>query len=163
MVTITDAKIRALKYPEYRKFSLGGGHFVQLTKTMKGTSKHFKYDYSVYGKRKQISFGKYPDVSLAEAMEKHREARKLVAKNIDPVEARRQERQVQIAEVRTLDTLAKEYFESRNDWKPSHRLTVSPCQRAISVEQTRCAILWRNTSRGNYPQTGQTSIAGYTR
>ena len=41
-----------------------------------------KYRYA--GKEKTLSFGVYPSVSLAEARDKQKEAKGLLAKNIDP-------------------------------------------------------------------------------
>jgi Arm domain-containing DNA-binding protein len=44
------------------------------------------------GKEKLMSFGRYPDVSLAMARERHSEARRLLAGGIDPMVQRKTER-----------------------------------------------------------------------
>ena len=46
--------------------------------------KLWRYDYRFSGKRKTLSLGQYPDVSLADAREKHAQARSLLADSIDP-------------------------------------------------------------------------------
>jgi len=42
-----------------------------------------------------MSFGKYPDVSLAQARERHKEARKLLASRIDPMAQRKADKTVE--------------------------------------------------------------------
>ena len=43
-----------------------------------------------------MSLGKYPDVSLAQARERHDEARKLLATGIDPMAKRKEEKTVNV-------------------------------------------------------------------
>lgn len=47
-------------------------------------SKYWRLKYRFAGKKKKLSFGVYPDTSLASAREKRDEARKLPANNTDP-------------------------------------------------------------------------------
>src|SRR5215469_15499574 len=47
--------------------------------------------YQLDGKRKSIGLGAYPDVGLAEARDKAREKRKLLADGVDPLEYRQSE------------------------------------------------------------------------
>ena len=122
MRNLRDSTIRSLNYGDGpRKVYDGEGMFILLSETKRGTSKHFKYDYVVGGKRKQISYGKFPDISLKQARALHLETRSLVARGIDPVALRKEKRRERTADQRTVDDLAAEYFDSRNDWKPSHR------------------------------------------
>jgi hypothetical protein len=51
--------------------------------------KYFRLDYRLSGKRKCVSLGVYPETTLKEAREKRDEARKLIQKGIDPVEAKK--------------------------------------------------------------------------
>jgi hypothetical protein len=48
-----------------------------------GKAWHFRYSWG--GKQKRISFGTYPEVSLQEARNLRDEARRLVAKGINPL------------------------------------------------------------------------------
>ena len=117
-----DSQITTYVYGKHpNKIYDGDGLFLSLSKIKTGTSRRFVGDYSLNGKRKQISYGKYPDIGLSQARTLHQETRALAAKGVDPVEARRERRKALTADVRTVDVLAAEYFESRNDWKPSHR------------------------------------------
>jgi len=59
----------------------GGGLFLLVTLT---GGKWWRFKYTYEGKSKTISFGTYPDVSLAQARERREEARKLLAIDIDP-------------------------------------------------------------------------------
>ena len=55
------------------------------------SGKYWRFDYRFMGKRKTISFGVYPDVSLADARDRRDAARKLLAQEppIDPSDARK--------------------------------------------------------------------------
>ena len=64
-----------------------------LPTTRKGRGYWFLYYISpVTKKRRELSLGTYPDVSIAEARERANEARKLKDKGIDPLQARRDEK-----------------------------------------------------------------------
>jgi integrase len=77
--------------PELRGFG------VQVTKT--GARGFFcAYTAPVTGKRRTLSLGLYPTVGLAEARTRCREARRLLAKGIDPAEQREADRQAERAE-----------------------------------------------------------------
>jgi integrase len=51
--------------------------------------KLWRWAYKYEGKEKLMSFGKYPAVSLAQARERHTDARKLLATGIDPMAQRK--------------------------------------------------------------------------
>jgi integrase len=51
--------------------------------------KLWRWKYRYQGAQKVISYGKYPDVSLANARERHAEARKLLAADVDPMAQRK--------------------------------------------------------------------------
>jgi integrase len=77
--------------PELKGFGL------QVTKT--GARGFFlAYTAPVTGKRRTMSLGLYPTVSLAEARNRCREARRLLAKGIDPTEQREADREAARAE-----------------------------------------------------------------
>ncbi|BBN59336.1 tyrosine-type recombinase/integrase [Hydrogenovibrio marinus] len=85
---LTDAKVKNLK-PKDKAYKVtdGGGLYVYVTKA---GSKSFRFDTSLKGKRFTLTFGTYPEISLAYAREKHDNARALIAKKIDPREAEQQ-------------------------------------------------------------------------
>lgn len=53
-------------------------------------SKTWRYDFrfppSTRGKRQCLTYGRYPEMSLAQAREKHLEARRAIAEGINPAE-----------------------------------------------------------------------------
>ena len=59
----------------------GSGLYLEIAPT---GSKLWKMKASLNGKAVKLSFGKYPDVSLAQARKKRDEARKLIAEGIGP-------------------------------------------------------------------------------
>ncbi|WP_105188491.1 integrase domain-containing protein [Pseudoalteromonas sp. T1lg48] len=83
-VPLSDTKIRNAK-PKSKEYNLadGGGLFVRVKPS---GAKHWLFNYiKPYTKaRTNISFGKYPELSLALARAKRDEARALLAEDIDP-------------------------------------------------------------------------------
>lgn len=84
---IDNAKPKEKNYPLFD----GAGLYLEISP--KG-SKLWRMKFRLNGKAGLLSFGKYPDVSLQQARKKRDEARKLIAADIDPREAKKeQERQ----------------------------------------------------------------------
>lgn len=84
---LSDTAIRKAKPgPKAVKLADGGGLYVLLNPN---GSRWWRFDYRYGGKRKTLSMGTYPDTGLAEARERLAEARKLLAANVDPGEARK--------------------------------------------------------------------------
>jgi integrase len=118
---LNDKKIRDLK-PEskaYRKFD-GDGLYIEV---MPGGAKYWRLKYRYLGKEKKLSFGVYPEVSLAEAREKRSEARKLIRENIDPSLAKKEEKRLaKHSADNTFEVLAREWHEhSKEKWNPIYR------------------------------------------
>ena len=67
----------------------GGGLFLWVTPA---GGKLWRWKYRHEGHEKLMSFGKYPDVPLALARERHAEARKLLAGGLDPMGQRKTEK-----------------------------------------------------------------------
>jgi integrase len=57
-----------------------------------GKSKSWLLRYRFRGRRREMGLGSYPEIGLAEARDKGGDARRLLAKGIDPIEHRRQQR-----------------------------------------------------------------------
>jgi hypothetical protein len=63
-----------------------------------------------------MSLGKYPDVSLAQARERHSEARRLFASGVDPMGQRKAEKTAEKAEVENaFQNIASQWLEH---WQP---------------------------------------------
>ena len=82
----------------HRRLKDGAGLYLLLF--VNGGSHGWRFDYTIAGRRKTLSFGTYPDTTLAAARRHAEVARNLVAEGFDPSEQRKAQKQ---AEVRLLD------------------------------------------------------------
>ncbi|MGH8478349.1 MAG: Arm DNA-binding domain-containing protein [Gammaproteobacteria bacterium] len=93
---LTDTAIRNAKpSAKPRKFFDGGGLCLLVAPA---GGKWWRVNYRFGGRRKTISLGVYPDVSLTDARAKRDEARQLLGQGIDPSEARRDAKAREAAE-----------------------------------------------------------------
>jgi hypothetical protein len=76
-MALTDTAIRKAKAKE-KPYGMSDGDGLYLWLTPSG-GKLWRWGYRFQNKEKLMSFGKYPDVSLAQARERHKEARRLLA------------------------------------------------------------------------------------
>lgn len=83
--------------PKMRPYKLSDGKGLFLLVTPAG-GKWWRLDYRFAGKRKTLSMGVYPDVSLEDARQRRDEARKFLADGIDPGEHRKAQKSVRRAE-----------------------------------------------------------------
>jgi len=71
----------------------------------------WRMNYRFLGRQKTLSFGNYPDVSLAKAREKRSEAREALADGRDPAEVRKEKVREQRAKAEeTFRAIADEWF-----------------------------------------------------
>jgi integrase len=142
---LNDVAVRKAK-PEAkpRKLSDGGGLYVLIHPN---GGKYWQLAYRFAGKQKTYAIGVYPDVSLAEAREGREAARKLIAKGIDPSEAKQsQKREDKIAAANTFEAVAREWVENRsNDWTAGHK-----------------ALTLRTLEQDAFPSIGRRLIAEIT-
>ena len=87
---LTDTAIRRAT-PSERDYKMADGRGLFLLVTAAG-GKLWRWKYRFEGKEKKMAFGQYPDVTLAEARERHAVARRVLASGIDPMEQRRAEK-----------------------------------------------------------------------
>lgn len=75
---------------------------------VKEAGKYWRMNYRFLGKQKTLALGVYPAVSLAKARQRRDKARELLADNIDPSTAKREEKQAQtIAAANTFEAVAR--------------------------------------------------------
>lgn len=80
----------------------------------------WRLDYRIAGKRKTLSMGVYPDVSLSAARDRRNEARKLIAAKIDPATVRHAERESKTGR-NTFETVAREWHTKQTrKWSANH-------------------------------------------
>lgn len=86
-MALTDIAVRKLKAKDkLYKVSDGGGLFLWV---FPSGGKLWRWSYRFEGKQKLMTFGKYPDVPLALARDRHLEARKMLATRVDPMAKRK--------------------------------------------------------------------------
>tara|TARA_B100001063_G_scaffold165672_1_gene154683 strand:- start:19484 stop:19837 length:354 start_codon:yes stop_codon:yes gene_type:complete len=88
---LNDTQIKQAK-PKEKEYSLSDGSGLQLSIRPNGTKSWiFKYYKPFTKKRTNLSFGQYPQITLAAARVKREEARGLLANEIDPKEYKEQQ------------------------------------------------------------------------
>lgn len=89
VMALTDIQVKTAK-PKDKPYKLGDDSGLYLFVTVAG-GKLWRFKYRFDGKEKKLSFGTYPEVSLAIARERRDAARKLIASEppIDPSETRK--------------------------------------------------------------------------
>ena len=106
-VPLTDMQIRAIK-PAAKDIKLfdGSGLFLLITPT---GGKLWRFKYRFGGREKLLSFGAYPQISLADARQRREEARELIAKGIDPGAAKKEQEAAMLREQETFEVVAREW------------------------------------------------------
>jgi hypothetical protein len=117
---LTDLKARQAK-PRDKDYKLADSAGLYLFITRHGfRSWRMKYRYA--GKEKRLTFGPYPQVSLAEARDKRDEAKRLLREHRDPATEEMKRRLAAAADHEaTFETVARRWHklhESR--WTPVH-------------------------------------------
>ena len=140
---LTDTEIRRSK-PADRPYKLSdGGGLHLLIKPAGGKLWRLKYRFD--GAEKLMSFGRYPEVSLADARERRDAARKRLASGIDPMAERMAEKTALIvATEHTFEKIAGRWLEHWRGHKSARHVATT-----------------RNRLRANvYPILGNRPIAG---
>ena len=122
-MALNATQVRKLK-PKDKPFKLADGGGLHLYVTPKG-SKLWRMRYRYDGKEKLVSFGPYPDVTLARAREKRTEAKALLADGLDPMAEAKAEKEKQVAlNEHTFEKIASELVEKlRKEGKAETTLT----------------------------------------
>ena len=123
-MALTDTEIKKTKAKE-KAYSLNenGGLYLWITPV---GGKLWRWAYRFDRKEKLMSFGKYPDVPLALARERHSEARKLLATGVDPMAQRKAEKTAErIAIENSFQSITTQWLEHWQEGKsPRHVDTV---------------------------------------
>lgn len=117
---LTDTAIRAAKANDKpRKLADEKGLYILITPA---GGKWWRLDYRFTHKRKTLSMGIYPEVSLKDARERRDNARKLLAAGIDPGENRKATKTAKADRAaNSFEAVAREWFATRSpNWAASH-------------------------------------------
>jgi hypothetical protein len=107
ILSLTDVQVKNAKHQE-KQITLFDGKGLFLLITPSG-GKLWRFKYRFEGKEKLLSFGTYPEISLAEARVRKDEARKQIAQGIDPRAVRRAMKQAETIETETFEVIAREW------------------------------------------------------
>lgn len=112
---LTDTRLRNAK-PKQRPYKLtdaGGLYLFIGPRSLRNPEglKSWRFDYRLHGKRETLTIGRYPDIGLAEARERHAAARKLVAKGESPAKSKQRDRAIAI------ETAANTFWALAEDWR----------------------------------------------
>ncbi|MBK7000951.1 MAG: integrase arm-type DNA-binding domain-containing protein [Rhodoferax sp.] len=125
-MALTDTFIKQVKHSGRAsgdKHSDGKGLYLHVS----ATGKYWRMAYRFAGKQKTLAIGVYPATSLSDAREARDKARKHLAMDKDPSDAKREDKARQaVAANDTLDATAFEWLELRKPtWSESHYIRES--------------------------------------
>ncbi|HTP64959.1 MAG TPA: integrase arm-type DNA-binding domain-containing protein [Geobacteraceae bacterium] len=123
IIPLTDVQVRNAK-PKEKDYKLPDGYGLYLLVSKTG-GRLWRFNFIFDGKPNQLSFGSYPEITLAEARQRREDARKLLAHGISPGEARKAEKQSQAQESETFEAIAWEWYNRQVPaWAATHAATV---------------------------------------
>lgn len=120
---LNDLQIKRAKANDKKQtLSDGGGLALIISPISRGGTKYFVYNYRYGGKQQTVRLGKYPDIGLAEARQKHQQARTDLANGINPSQAKREAKAAQkAAQLNTFESLARRWHKDKlPQWKERH-------------------------------------------
>lgn len=119
-MSLTDIKIKKTK-PKEKPFKLADEKGLFLIIAPNG-SKYWRFKYRFGGKEKLLSFGVYPEVTLAAARAKRDGARKLLMENVDPGIAKQIAKRTEELKIEnSFKATACEWLAKYSkQWVPSH-------------------------------------------
>lgn len=110
------------------KLTDGGGLYVAVAPTGKKT---WRYQFALNGKRSEVTIGGYPEISVAEARERHAEYRVMVEKGLNPAQQKQEEKAARKA--RASEDEAADTFSAFSEiWLAEKMANKSPTYRKQS-------------------------------
>jgi len=123
ILPLTDTKIRNAK-PSSKIYKLFDGNGLYLAISPAG-GKLWRFKYRFEGKEKLLSMGAYPEITLAEARQKRDEARREIAKGIDPGSVKKAKKKTTLQDTETFEFIAREWHARfLSQWTTGHAKTI---------------------------------------
>ncbi|MDT0602548.1 integrase domain-containing protein [Thalassotalea castellviae] len=147
VIPLTNTQVKQAKAQD-KEYILSDGDGLQLKiKTTGSKTWVFKYSKPFTKKRSNIGFGVYPEVSLAQAREKRKNARELLAQDIDP-KTYKDEQQLKQQEIHsnTLQVVAENWFSIKQS----------------SISPNYAKDIWRSMELHIFPSLGKYPVASLT-
>lgn len=121
LMPLTDVKCKSAK-PKEKPYKLSDSQGLYLEVLPSG-GKYWRMKYYFHGKEKRVSFGVYPQISLAEAREKQVEAKKQLANGINPVQAKADKKLADaVKHMNNFEAIARDWHEKNKEmWVERHR------------------------------------------
>jgi len=142
MARLTAVAIKAAK-GKTKPYKLSDSEGLYLLVKPNGR-RYWRMNYRHLGKQKSLAFGIWPDVSLADAREKRRAARHLLAKGTDPSDQAKLDKiAASVAAANTFESIAKEWLSK------IEQDGLSP----VTLKKIRWLLSFTYPSFGNRPIT----------
>ncbi|GME29926.1 MULTISPECIES: tyrosine-type recombinase/integrase [unclassified Pantoea] len=124
---LSDIQIKRAK-PQDKPYTLNDGAGLSLLVDVNG-AKGWRFRYRFVGKPKMISFGVYGEVSLAEARRRREEARAMLAKGINPSDARKADKiALRFSHDNNFEAVAREWHASKKStWSDGYAKEILGC------------------------------------
>jgi len=119
---LSDTKIRNAK-PADKEYTLADGQGLSVRVQTNGT-KTWLYRYRFGGKRKNMSFGVFPAVSLKMARDKRHDAEKLLDQQQDPAVVREAQRQEEQKTEHTFRTVGRQWLTTKFEKENKAKATI---------------------------------------
>lgn len=132
--TLTDVEVKAAKGGDKPKPLFDGKGLFLLVGPQKlkpdgkpfPASKWWRFKYTYEGKSKLISFGVYPEISLADARKRRDDARQLLANGVDPAEVKKAKKAAKTTDAEnSFEVVAREWHSKfLPTWTEGHASTI---------------------------------------
>lgn len=140
---LTDTEIKTAK-PKEVDYTLHDGDGLQLLIKTNGKKVwQYRYFRPFTQKRAKLTFGPYPEITLADARQRRREARTLLTKDIDPYEHQHSLRKQALeAKSNTFKIVAEQWLQLKKS----------------SITADYASDIWRSLEKDIFPAIGEMSI-----
>lgn len=120
---LSDTQVNKAK-PQEKEYRLFDGGGLNLLVTPTG-GKLWRLKYTFNGKVKQLSFGAYPALSLAEARQRREDAKKLLANGVDPGNVKKAQKAAGTDATKSFEVVAREWHQKYSEqWSDVHTQTL---------------------------------------
>ena len=141
---LTDIQIRRAK-PKDKEYSLSHGQGLSLRVRTNGTKEWvLRYKRPFTGVRTAIKLGNYPDLTIVDVQKEHTDCLNLLAKDVDPLEARTSKgREEHASKTNTLELVAAKWFDVKK----------------TKITEDFAKDVWRSLDSHIFPRLGKYPIS----